>query len=181
MSIKHWFKVAALGASILALAACSTTNPKDSATNGVNDGKGSLSSKAYGSGLGNEKGFGSDGQSADAKKMQVGDQIYHFDFDNSSIHEEDRPSIEVQARYLVAHPSAHVLLEGHTDPQGSREYNIGLGERRGNSVADTLKIQGVKPEQIRIVSYGAEKLASPGHDESDYALDRRVALIYEEK
>lgn len=176
MMVKQWFKTACLGVSILALAACTTTNPKDGSDASGN--KTSVSGKVYGSGLGNDKDF--NGAGANAKAMQVGNQTYHFDFDRSDVHDEDRPSLEVQARHLAANPKAKVLLAGHTDPQGSREYNVGLGERRGVSVSDILKEQGVKPEQIRVVSYGAEKLASPGHEEEDYALDRRVELIYED-
>ena len=72
----------------------------------------------------------------------------------------------------------NVLLEGHTDPRGSREYNIGLGERRAKAVAQVLTDKGVDPSQIRVVSYGAEKLATAGHSDSDYQLDRRVVLVY---
>ena len=81
----------------------------------------------------------------------------------------------------MAHASARVILEGHTDPRGSREYNVALGERRANAVAEFMKEKGVNPEQIRVVSYGAQRLAAPGRTESDYQLDRRVVLVYSQK
>jgi peptidoglycan-associated lipoprotein len=81
-------------------------------------------------------------------------------------------------KYLLSHPLAKIILEGNTDPRGSREYNIGLGERRAKAVANIMLAKGVNPKQIRIVSYGAEKLAVPGHNEADYQLDRRVELVY---
>ncbi|CAM4410285.1 MAG: Peptidoglycan-associated lipoprotein [Legionellaceae bacterium] len=113
--------------------------------------------------------------------LKVENQTYYFDFDKSDIQDIDRGSLEVQAKYLASHPSAKVLLEGHTDPRGSREYNIALGERRAKAVASALKLLGVEEAQIRIVSYGAEKLAAQGHSDEDYQLDRRVNLVDEAK
>jgi peptidoglycan-associated lipoprotein len=94
------------------------------------------------------------------------------------VHGNDRAAVLANADYIVAHPNTRVLLEGHTDPRGSREYNVALGERRANTIAEMLKAKGVNPGQVRVVSYGAERLAAPGHDEADYRLDRRVVLVY---
>ena len=69
-------------------------------------------------------------------------------------------------------------LHAHTDERGSREYNIGLGERRGNSVADTLKVNGARASQITVISYGQEKPVDSGHDGSAYRKNRRVELSY---
>lgn len=104
-------------------------------------------------------------------------KTYYFDFDSNVVHHEDKPAIAANADYLLSHPQTKILLEGHTDPRGSREYNIGLGERRAKAVADILTSKGVSRSQVRIVSYGAQKLASRGHTESDYQLDRRGVLI----
>ena len=82
-------------------------------------------------------------------------------------------------RFLQQHPSAHVLLEGNTDERGSREYNIALGERRANAVIDIFRLAGVKPQQIRVVSYGQEKPAAMGHNEESWRLNRRVELSFE--
>lgn len=129
-------------------------------------------------GLGAESRFGEQMGSEAVMPHSHSDRVYYFAFDSTVIQENDRPAIVANARYLTAHPRARVLLEGHTDPRGSREYNIGLGERRAKAVADVLTSHGVRSAQIRIVSYGAEKLASPGHTESDYQQDRRVVLVY---
>ncbi len=65
---------------------------------------------------------------------------------------------------MKSHPGAHVLLAGHTDERGSREYNVALGERRGNTVAEFLRMAGRKPAAIRVVSYGKERPFYTGHD-----------------
>jgi peptidoglycan-associated lipoprotein len=166
------FKSLVLGFSLLALAGCSSTS---SDQNGMNGGAGSDSASS--SGLGQEGSFDGKGSS----NLEVGDQTYYFDFNKNIVRGEDRASIEVQGKHLTQNSRARILIEGHTDPRGSREYNIALGERRAYAVADILKMQGVSPSQIRIVSYGAEKLASNGTSDDDYQLDRRVNLIYESK
>lgn len=131
-------------------------------------------------GLGADEGL-SGGGARSTCSLKVEDQVYYFDFDRSDIHPEDRASIDVQGRYLASHPGAHVVLEGNTDPRGSREYNVALGERRAKSIANILRLDGATTDQVTVVSYGAEKLASPGHTEDAYELDRRVNLVYEEK
>ncbi|OGV36830.1 MAG: peptidoglycan-associated lipoprotein [Legionellales bacterium RIFCSPHIGHO2_12_FULL_35_11] len=106
-------------------------------------------------------------------------QIYLFSYDNSYVNEKYMPSLHAQAEYLKDHPGARVLIEGHTDERGSREYNIALGERRANSVADVLRTDGVSSRQIRVVSYGKERPANLGHDEDSRAQNRRAEFTYE--
>ncbi len=127
------------------------------------------------SGLGEGSNFDEEGGS-----RRMAKRTFYFDFDRSDIHQEDRPAILAHAGHLAGHPDSKIILEGHTDPRGSREYNIALGENRANAVSHLLKSKGVKPSQVRVVSYGAEKLAVPGRSEDDYRLDRR-AIITESK
>lgn len=103
--------------------------------------------------------------------------VYYFDFDKSVVKPQDKPAIYAKADYLLSHPKATIILEGHTDPRGSREYNVGLGERRANAIADMLKARGVNPNQIRMLSYGAER-AVQGHTEEDYQKDRRAIFAH---
>lgn len=159
------------------LTACTTVNDPGKNGAGVVDGRNGVQT----AGLGDDDNYGSDSMMGKRCTMKVENQTYYFDYDSNAIHEGDRASIDVQGNYLAAHPNAKVLLEGHTDPRGSREYNVALGERRAKSIAEALKMDGAAACQIRIVSYGAEKLASPGHTEEDYQLDRRVNLVYEAK
>lgn len=164
-----------IGFGLLALVGCASTG---SDAEGTANGAGTDSSA--GSGLGDENSFGRHGRGTPCLK-EVSNQTYYFDFDKSEVRGDDRTCIEVQGKYLSENPKAKIRLEGHTDPRGSREYNIALGERRADAVADVLKLLGVAPSQIRVVSYGAEKLASNGMSEDDYQLDRRVNLVYESK
>jgi peptidoglycan-associated lipoprotein len=106
-------------------------------------------------------------------------QRYLFSYDNSVLAHKYLPSLHAQASYLRAHPGARVLLAGHTDERGSREYNIALGERRANAVADVLRMAGVNQSQMRIVSYGKERPANFGHDAASHLQNRRTELTYE--
>lgn len=105
--------------------------------------------------------------------------IVYFDFDKSSIRSEFRTMLNAHAMNLVANPSMSVVLEGHADERGTREYNLALGERRAKSVADYLMLKGVASAQIDTVSYGEEKPLAMGSTESDYAENRRVEIKYQ--
>jgi len=103
--------------------------------------------------------------------------IIYFDYDSSEIRPEFLTVVASHAQYLVKYPTARVRLEGHTDERGSREYNIGLGERRAQTVRRALLAQGVAESQITTVSYGEERPAVEGSDEAAYAQNRRVELV----
>lgn len=117
------------------------------------------------------------GQRAEAGPATVGRVIY-FEFDSADVRPESRPVVEAHARYLTANPSVAVVLEGHTDERGTREYNIALGERRAEAVRRLLSAYGVPARQVRILSYGEERPAAAGQAEADSAQNRRVEIIY---
>ena len=102
----------------------------------------------------------------------------YFDYDESDIKPEFLDVIAAHARNLARNPATRVLLEGHCDERGSREYNIGLGERRAHAVRRAMLVQGVGASQIRTISYGEERPAVPGHNEAAWARNRRVEIIY---
>ncbi len=104
--------------------------------------------------------------------------VIYFDFDQSTIRAEFVDVINAHGRYLARNKDKRVRLEGHADERGSREYNIGLGERRAQSVRRMLKLQGVSDTQITTVSYGEERPANEGHDEAAWAQNRRVEINY---
>jgi peptidoglycan-associated lipoprotein len=104
--------------------------------------------------------------------------VIYFDYDSSEIRSEYLPVVAAHAGYLVKYPNARVRLEGHTDERGSREYNIGLGERRAQAVRRALTLQGVAESQIATVSYGEERPAAAGSSESVYAQNRRVEIVH---
>ncbi len=109
--------------------------------------------------------------------LQTGTIIY-FDYDRAEIKAEFVPIVTAHAKYLNTSSTNKIRLEGHSDERGSREYNIGLGERRAQAVRRALMLQGVTEAQITTVSYGEERPAVQGSDESAYAKNRRVELVY---
>lgn len=104
--------------------------------------------------------------------------VIYFDFDQSTIRAEFVDVINAHGRYLARNSDKRVRLEGHADERGSREYNIGLGERRAQSVRRMLKLQGVSDAQMATVSYGEERPAVEGHNEEAWARNRRVVIVY---
>ncbi|GLR62845.1 peptidoglycan-associated lipoprotein Pal [Marinospirillum insulare] len=102
----------------------------------------------------------------------------YFDFDKSNIRSEFYDVLNGHAAYLMANPSATVKLEGHTDERGTPEYNLALGERRGNSVQRYLSLQGVDASQLEVVSYGEERPAVRGQSSEAYSKNRRVEFNY---
>ncbi|MCD6055763.1 MAG: peptidoglycan-associated lipoprotein [Gammaproteobacteria bacterium] len=150
------------------------------------------------SSFGSHGGSGSDTYESDAQTYGAGDQagfngqntspaelmkktVFHFGFDKDTVNDEDVAAIEAHGVYLAKHPDAKVTLEGHTDQRGSREYNVGLGERRAATVQQLLLVNGANALQIKMVSYGQEKPVALGYSEEDYALNRRVEIIYNNK
>lgn len=115
-------------------------------------------------------------QRAIAALKQVGTLVY-FDYDRADIKPEYVPIVTAHAKFLNESPARKLRLEGHSDERGSREYNIGLGERRAQSVRRALLLQGVNETQLTTVSYGEERPAVQGSDESAYAKNRRVELV----
>jgi peptidoglycan-associated lipoprotein len=105
-------------------------------------------------------------------------RIVYFDFDKSEIRPEFNQMLIEHARALTRNASVKVRLEGHTDERGSREYNIGLGERRAQAVRRVLLLQGVTEAQLSTVSYGEEKPAVAGSSEEAWAKNRRVEIVY---
>ncbi|HBX43637.1 MAG TPA: peptidoglycan-associated lipoprotein Pal [Deltaproteobacteria bacterium] len=101
----------------------------------------------------------------------------HFDFDQSFIREDARPTLREVADYLKANPAASILIEGHCDERGTAEYNIALGERRAESTKGYLVSLGVKPGALSTVSFGEEKPVDPGHDEAAWEKNRRAHFV----
>ena len=104
--------------------------------------------------------------------------VIYFDFDQSELRAEYADLLQRHANNLADNSRSQIRLEGHADERGSREYNIGLGERRSQSVRRLLLIQGASADQISTVSFGEERPAAFGSDEESYQLNRRVEIKY---
>jgi peptidoglycan-associated lipoprotein len=168
-----------LMASVLVLGACGG-KPKVRPGDGSGEAVGSSSSGATSSGLeGSAGSVGGGAGGASGPPGELGSQrIVYFEFDSSDIRPEFVDVIAAHGRYLAGNASIRVRLEGHSDERGTREYNIGLGERRAQAVKRALMLQGVTEAQVATVSYGEERPAAAGSDENAYSKNRRVEIVY---
>lgn len=106
-------------------------------------------------------------------------RVIYFDFDSSAIREEYRELIETHAAFVKANKGLQVILQGHTDERGSRDYNLALGQRRAESVRQAMALLGVPDEQMEAVSLGEEKPVQEGHDEAAWQQNRRTEIHYQ--
>jgi peptidoglycan-associated lipoprotein len=116
-------------------------------------------------------------QMSDAEKLaQVGNTVY-FGFDSSELDGEAQATLDRQAAFLNVNPTMVVIIEGHADERGTREYNLALGDRRAVSVRDYLLAKGLNAARIRTVSYGKERPSVVGSNEDSWAKNRRAATV----
>jgi peptidoglycan-associated lipoprotein len=105
-------------------------------------------------------------------------RVIYFDYDSFEVKAESAALLEANARYLNANRNVRVALEGHTDERGGREYNLALGQKRAEAVRRALSLLGVQDSQMEAVSFGEEKPAMTGFDESAWSKNRRVEITY---
>ncbi len=108
-------------------------------------------------------------------------RVIYFDFDQDALRPEFQQAMACHAKYLRDRPSSRMTLEGNADERGSREYNMGLGERRGNAVSSALQANGGGASQINVVSYGEERPTCTASNEDCWGKNRRVEIVYTEK
>jgi len=179
-SMKRMVSIACLLAAAALLAGCpkkaTTVEPPTAGsqvTGGPGTGQGASTNP-----LGSEAGTLGEGAAGANATGLLARKVIYFDFDKSDIKPEFADLITAHARNLTAHPNLKLKLEGNTDERGTREYNIGLGERRAQAVRRALMLQGVAESQLTTVSFGAERPAVEGDDESAWAQNRRVEMVY---
>ena len=175
--IHHRIVGIVLVAATLALGGCASkpppkpesTTPAESAAGAQSEGVNAANAAG---------GAGSQEETSGPQAGLLATRVVYFDFDSAVIQGQGVDVVAAHAKYLAAHADARVRLEGNTDERGSREYNIGLGDRRAQSVRRAMLLQGVSEKQITTVSYGEERPADPGHDEAAWAKNRRVEIVY---
>ena len=165
--------LAVILAASLAVSGCGSKKPKADATAANTSQSGADTSGAPNGGA-NEEGAEAPGP----MEGLLAKRTIYFDFDSSEIKGEGTDIVAAHAKYLSKNGPMKVRLEGHTDERGSREYNIGLGERRAQAVRRALLLQGAAEGQISTVSYGEERPAAAGSDEAAWAKNRRVEIVY---
>lgn len=165
------FAPALLIVAAFALAACN--NPDRFGAGNHTAGAG-----GFGSGGVTQGGLGdpSDPRSLAYFQQTVGDRVF-FAVDQSTLSGDARATLEGQATWLLANADYAVIIEGHADEQGTREYNIALSERRANSARDYLISRGVAPNRMRIIPYGKERPVEVCSSEVCYAKNRRAVTV----
>ncbi len=184
MNISNSLKLATIAAA-LALAGCSSTKldgdaPVESrATTGANTGAGA------GSGAGANAGGTAQSQVASVDLTRSGSsammsnlpKVVYFDFDSYVVKDDYRPVVDANAKALSSDRKRHLTVEGHTDERGGHEYNLALGQKRAEAVVKSLELLGANDSQLEAVSFGKERPAVQGSDESAWAKNRRAELV----
>jgi peptidoglycan-associated lipoprotein len=160
MITKAFKQTMGLACVLAVLSGCSSTSTQDDAANGSDVTTGSAAT---------------DGVNSSADALANLQSVVYFDFDQSMLGSETRAILLAHAEALKTAPRS-VRLEGHADERGSREYNMALGERRGNAVRDFLILQGVDSSLLETISYGEEYPAVLGSFENAYEQNRRVEI-----
>ena len=145
----------------------------------VDSASGSSSSSATAAGAGSSSSSSSTTatQMSDAEKLaQVGNTVY-FGFDSSELAGEAQATLDRQAAFLNVNPTMVVIIGGHADERGTREYNLALGDRRAVAVRDYLLAKGLNAARVRTVSYGKERPAVSGSNEESWTKNRRAATV----
>ena len=164
------------GESSSSTAASSASTSSSSGSSGSSGSSSSSSSSSGGSASSSSSSGITDRASAEDALAAIGNTVF-FDYDSSALSADAEGTLMRQAVFLNANPALTVTLEGHCDERGTREYNLALGERRGSAARDFLLAQGVDSARIRVVSYGKERPAAAGSNESSWAKNRRAATV----
>jgi peptidoglycan-associated lipoprotein len=149
-------------AAVALLAACGSDT---SSTQGASTGTG-------GAGLGGSVRPGSQ----EDLVANIGDRVF-FETDSATIRGDQRPVLERQARWIGQHPQVQVMVEGHADERGTREYNLALGQRRANAARDVLVANGVSGGRVSTISYGKDRPTALGSSEDAWAQNRRAVTV----
>ncbi|MBS0213455.1 MAG: peptidoglycan-associated lipoprotein Pal [Proteobacteria bacterium] len=165
-----------VAATCIALAACSKKNVKEGpAETGMQAGN-QASTQPIGPSTGGK--YTPADLETDSCLRQ---RVVYFDFDKDAIKPEFQAVMACHAKYLIDRPMAHMRLEGNTDERGSRQYNLGLGERRGNAVMAAIQGNGGSASQMEVISYGEERPVCTESNEDCWSKNRRVEIVYTAK
>ena len=171
------FRTLSLFAAVLLLAACETPSEQT----GTASGEG-----AAGKSAAVDRGSAATGTTTAKRPLStiltvdVGDRVF-FDFDKYSLKAKARQTLERQATFLKNNAGVKVVLQGHADERGTREYNLALGERRASAAKNYLVALGINPNRITIISYGKERPAVAGSNEAAWSQNRRAVTTIDKR
>ena len=187
----HLVRLASVAATLLLLAACSSTSEDalsgtaGSGGPGAAGGNLNMSDTTNPGGMGSSElgaanGAGAAGPASPGTQqdleVNVGDRVF-FGYDSSVLDDAARQTVERQAAWMQQFTGVTSTIEGHTDERGTTEYNLALGERRAEAVKSYLTALGIDPARLLTISYGEERPVEPGHDEAAYKLNRRAVTV----
>ncbi len=179
---KHLVLAIAVFAAVLSAGCAGKRTKADGAAGGDTASSGATTTAddaASASGIESAGSVGGEGAGAAGPTGDLANRrVIYFAYDSDEIRAADLALIAAHAQWLASHPGSRVRLEGHTDERGTREYNIGLGERRAQAVRRALALQGGAEQQPATVSFGEERPAVAGETEESFAMNRRVELVY---
>ena len=167
MEMLKFGKLSALALALAVAAGCASSGGDTAGETSYETDTGSAAPSQYESSVST--------QVDDAEAALRAITTFYFEFDSSDLKPEAMRALDAHAKVLKA-TGVRVVLEGHTDERGTREYNMALGERRATAVQRYLSMQGVSPAQLELVSYGEERPVATGSDEQSWAQNRRVEL-----
>ncbi|MFN5009858.1 MAG: peptidoglycan-associated lipoprotein Pal [Gammaproteobacteria bacterium] len=179
-------RLASLALVLAALTACATSKPKggDPASTAVAPASAATEPAAVATPL-SPDGVARAGVATEPNEGKVdlppelaSRRVVYFAYDSDTLAPAELELVAAHAKFLTANPRIRLRLEGHTDERGTREYNIGLGERRAQAVRRAMALQGVVDGNLATVSYGEEQPAVTGSDDASLARNRRVELVY---
>lgn len=166
-------KFLSIAAALLLVAACAT----ESTDEGKTAGAGASKSNAASSGsTGSVSSVSAPTAGSAEEFITIGDRVY-FDFNKAEVRTSDAATLNDQAAWLKKYPSITIVVEGHCDERGTREYNLALGERRANAVKEYLVSRGISGNRVQTISYGKERPAVLGSNESAWQQNRRGVSI----
>ena len=169
--------LAAFSTATLFLAACATT-PDSSAPAPVDTGKPPANVQTQPVKPVDVTGTAGGAAALKDPKNILSQRSIFYDYDKFDVKDEYRALVEAHAKYLRENPSARMLIQGNTDERGSREYNVGLGQRRSDGVKRMMTLLGARDNQIESVSLGEEKPQADGHNEQAWSKNRRSDILY---
>ncbi len=168
------FKIIGLVAVVALVAACETAPDESSSTSGA--GSATTSQPSTSTAPATPARMATVPGSQDDLVVNVGDRVF-FGFDKYSLTASARATLEKQAAWMNKYPAVTVSVEGHADERGTREYNLGLGDRRANSVKDYMVALGINPSRLKAISYGKERPVALGSNEAAWAQNRRSVTM----
>jgi len=186
MTIRH-ITAGLMLAGVLAMWGCTSIDekpeqaPVDERPVGAGESGASASGAQLGTGqagMAMQDGSMMTSDSLDDPNSPLSKRIFYFAYDSSDLSDIDRDILAAHARFLANNPTRSMVIEGHADERGSREYNLALGERRARAIEQVMTLQGAQKRQLQVVSFGEERPAAMGHDDEAWSQNRRVELVY---